>query len=178
MNSSLSGKSNYNEHNLQGKIKYNNNTSIAFEIKNFKRKFQNDFLIPFHKKDWKKIHENLLFLPNWKRKLNKFTHFSHLYDLSFYSDLLLLLGLVVEKEQFAEQLLGKNHRMSLEEKEFALMVRLAPIRLLPEYEIYNSLFGKPNINEKETYDLNKIKTIQTLLDKENIDYDQINRYFD
>ena len=177
MNSSLSGKSVFNENNLQGKSIYNCNISLPLEIRNFKIKIQNDFLIPFYKKDWKKLHENLLFLSNWKRKLNKFKHLFHIFDLTFYIDLLYLLEIIVEKEKSLEQNLGK-HRISLEEKEFAMMVRLTPIRLLPEYEIYNSIFGKPNRENKETYDLNKITTIQTLLSRENIDFEQIKRYFD
>ena len=60
MNSSLSGKSVFNENNLQGKSIYNSNISLPLEIRNFKIKIQNDFLIPFYKKDWKKLHENLL----------------------------------------------------------------------------------------------------------------------
>jgi hypothetical protein len=179
MNSSLSGKQNFNEHNLQGKSNYYLKKDIPKEIKNFKIKIQNDFLIPFYKKDWKKLHENLFFLSNLKRKLEKYTHLTDIFDLNFYIDLFHLLEMIIQKEHLLEQNLTKNkHRITLEEKEFALMVRLAPIRLLPEYEIYNSLFGKPNREEKETYDLNKIKTIQNLLEKENIDYDQIKRYFD
>lgn len=175
--SSLSGKQCWNEHNLQGKSNYNFKKDVPNEIKNFKIKIQNDFLIPFYKKNWKKLHENLLFLPNWKRKLNKYKHLSHIFDLSFYIDLLHLLEIIVEKEQMLEQNIGK-HRISIEEKEFAMMVRLAPIRLLPEYEIYNSIFGKPDRENKETYDLNKIKTIQILLARENIDFEQIKKYME
>jgi hypothetical protein len=178
MNSLLSGKSIVNEHTLLGRSNYMNNSNIPLEIHKFKNKMQNDYLIPFYKKDWKKLHENLLFLPNLKRKLDKFKHLSPIFDLSFYQDLLHLLEIIVEKERLLEQNIGNKHRISLEEKEFAMMVRLAPIRLLPEYEIYNSIFGKPNRDEKEIYDLNKIKTIQTLLTRENIDFEQIKLYFD
>ena len=180
MNSCLSGKTVLNEHTLLGKTSYihNSNSNIPFEIQIFKIKIQNDFLIPFYKKDWKKLHENLFFLPNLKRKLDKYKHLSHIFNLSFYQDLLHLLAIIVEKERLLEQNIGNKHRISLEEKEFAMMVRLAPIRLLPEYEIYNSLFGKPSRDEKETYNMKHIKKIQTLLKRENIDFDEIKRFFD
>lgn len=173
MNHSLSGKSSFNENTLLGKsIVYQKDINIPLEIQHFKIKIQNDFLIPFYKKDWNKLHENLFFLSNLKRKLNKFKHLPPIFDLSFYIDLLNILENIVEKERF----LDEKQRLSIEEKEFALMVRLAPIRLLPEYEIYNSIFGKPLKEEKETYDLNKITMIQTLLAKDNIDFEQIKRY--
>jgi hypothetical protein len=58
------------------------------------------------------------------------------------------------------------------------MVQLTAIRLLPEYELYHSLFGKPKNESKEMYDLQKLNTIKKLLDKDNMDYQQMSQYFE
>ena len=59
----------------------------------------------------------------------------------------------------------------------SMMVQLTTIRLLPEYELYHSLFGKPKKETKETYDTQKINTIKKLLERENMDYQQMSDYF-
>jgi hypothetical protein len=60
----------------------------------------------------------------------------------------------------------------------SMMVQLTSIRLLPEYELYHSLFGKPKKETKETYEQNKINTIKKLLERENMDYQQMKNYFE
>jgi hypothetical protein len=50
------------------------------------------------------------------------------------------------------------------------------IRLLPEYEIYDSILGKPNRDLNEKYNETIIRHIKTLLTYDDITYNKIKEY--
>lgn len=189
MHLSISGKNNYNEHNLLGKSKYGCKPPKSLnEIKKIKIRILNNYLIPLYKKQWKKLYENLFFLPKIKEKINIYKDFSNFEDLQLYIDLIQLLEIIIEKEKEKEKLIEKQEQnlkmrftSTIENNSpegMAMMVQLTTIRLLPEYELYHSLFGKPKKETKETYDTQKINTIKKLLERENMDYQQMKNYFE
>jgi hypothetical protein len=142
----------------------------------------NDYLIPVYQKQWKIVFQNLFFLPAIQRKIHILRSYFLLEDLSIYLEVIHLLQLIAEKEKLFEnntsnQNNNKNKKIFSQEA-VSMMVRLTSIRLLPEYEIYHSIFGKPKKEEKETYPMEIIQTIQQLLTKENMDYDQMKRYLE
>ena len=55
-----------------------------------------------------------------------------------------------------------------------MVYKTTKIQILPEYEIYNSIIGKPN--KKEPYNENIINDIKIMISKENITYDKIEEY--
>ena len=57
-----------------------------------------------------------------------------------------------------------------------MVYKTTKIQILPEYEIYNSIIGRPN--KKEPYNENIIHDIKTLMLKENITYDKIKDYIE
>ena len=185
MNLSISGKNNFNEHNLLGKSNYECKPPKKMnEIKKIKIRILNNYLIPLYKKQWKKLHENLFFLPKIKEKINVYKDFSNFEDLQLYIDLIQLLEIVIEKEKILEKQ-QQNMKMRFSStteinspQAMSMMVQLTTIRLLPEYEIYHSLFGKPKKETKEMYEQNKLNTIKKLLERENMDYQQMKDYFD
>ena len=182
MNHSLTGKEILNEHTLLGKSNYIKYT-IPNEIKNIKIRIMNDYLIPLFKKQWKKLYENLFFLHKIKKKISHYKNIFFYEDLQMYFDLIQLLELVAEKQKsLEEQEKSVRTRFGSKEKEqeqiVSMIFRLTPIRLLPEYELYNSILGKPNRELNEVYDMEKIRMIQILLQRENIDYDQIKKYLE
>lgn len=181
MNLSISGKNNYNEHNLLGKSKYGGQPPNSLnEIKKIKIRILNNYLIPLYKKQWKKLYENLFFLPKIKEKINVYKDFSNFEDLQLYIDLIQLLEIIIEKEK-QEQNMKMLFTSTIETNSpqaMSMMVQLTTIRLLPEYELYHSLFGKPKKETKETYEPQKITTIKKLLEKENMDYQQMKNYFE
>lgn len=185
MHLSISGKNNYNENNLLGKSNYGCKPPKSLnEIKKIKIRILNNYLIPLYKKQWKKLQENLFFLPKIKEKINIYKDFSNFEDLQLYIDLIQLLEIVVEKEKLIEKQ-EQNMKMRFTStietnspQAMAMMVQLTTIRLLPEYELYHSLFGKPKKETKETYDTQKINTIKKLLERENMDYQQMKNYFE
>ena len=184
MNLSISGKNNYNENNLLGKSKYVCKPPKSLnEIKKIKIRILNNYLIPLYKKQWKKLQENLFFLPKIKEKINVYKDFSNFEDLQLYIDLIQLLEIIIEKEKLIEkqeQNMKMRFTSTIENNSpegMAMMVQLTTIRLLPEYELYHSLFGKPKKETKETYDTQKINTIKKLLEIENMDYQQMKEHF-
>ena len=180
MNLSLTGQSRFNEHTLCGKSKYTKQ-NIPTEIKNIKIKIMNDYLIPLYKKQWTKLYENLFFIHKIKKNISKFKHLSNFDDLQLYIDLIQLLELVVEKNNLLEnQDDNFKTRFGSKDKDQAISMifRLTPIRLLPEYELYNSIIGRPKKEFNESYDKEKIQVIQTLLERENMDYEQIKLFLE
>ena len=185
MNLSISGKNNYNEHNLLGKTKYERQPPKSLnEIKKIKIRILNNYLIPLYKKQWKKLHENLFFLPKIKEKINIYKDFSNFEDLQLYIDLIQLLEIIIEKEKLIEkqqQNMKMRFTSTIENNSpqaMSMMVQLTTIRLLPEYELYHSLFGKPKKETKETYEQEKINIIKKLLERENMDYQLMKEYFE
>lgn len=173
----LSGQTYFNEHTLLGKTTNTQNT-IPLEIKKIKIKILNDYLIPLFTKQWSTLYKNLYFLDKIKRKLSQYTHLSYFDDVDIYLDLIQLLQLVAEKHKIVEEQERTTHSSVTKEQIVSMVFRLTPIRLLPEYELYNSIFGKPKRELNETYDMEKIQSIKQLLLKENIDYDQVKDFLD
>ena len=180
MNLSLTGKDYINEHTLMGKSKYSEK-NVPNEIKMLKIKILNYYLIPLYKKQWSKLYENFYFIHKIKQKITQYKHLSNYHDLELYIDLIQLLELIVEKNKLLEDQ-ETNIRTRIDSKEKAqavsMIFRLTPIRLLPEYELYNSIIGKPKRELNEIYDMGKIQIIKNLLKKENMDYEQMKRFFE
>jgi hypothetical protein len=66
---------------------------------------------------------------------------------------------------------GSKKNKGKNENEIMTMVfNTSMIKLLPEYEIYNSILGKPLKELSQTYDESIIETIKDLLEKEDITY--------
>ena len=59
-----------------------------------------------------------------------------------------------------------------------MVYKTTMIRLLPEYEIYNSVIGKPNRRLNEHYNENIIVDIKYLLTQERITFTQIKNFVD
>ena len=55
-----------------------------------------------------------------------------------------------------------------------MVYKTTKIQILPEYEIYNLIIGKPT--KKEPYNDNIINDIKSLITTENITYDKISKY--
>jgi len=60
----------------------------------------------------------------------------------------------------------------------SLIFKTTKIRLLPEYEIYDSILGKPKKEFNQTYNNNIISAIKKLVEKDNANYVQIKEYIE
>lgn len=172
----LTGKYNLNNcHNLLGKT-IHSGQCISDEIKKLKEKILNNYLIPLYTKQWSKLNQNLFFCERIKKKLNHYHNVYKSYDLLAYIDLLKVIQILFEKFKSAETE-SNNHITSGKKSELASIVyKTSRVKLLPEYEIYDSILGKPKRELKEKYNDMIIDEIKGLLLLDNIDYDTIKNH--
>ena len=182
---SLTGKFSFNCNNLSGKknniITINTNTTTNTntpqEVTDLKKQILNYYLLPLTSKNWKKLQENMFFLENIRTKLYYYSSIYKLDDLSMYSDILKFLEYFVIERNEVEKLEKQLYYDNDNNKVMASMIyKTAPIKLKPEYEIYDFIIGKPDRKQSEKYDNNIIIDIQILLKKENITFNIIENF--
>jgi len=178
----LSGVNYYgNNLNLTGKYSYNynyNHNSTNVKIKKLKERILNNYLIPLVSKQWSVLKENIYFIDEIQ---NKIKYHSDIYkhnepELVAYNEMLKVFKVLIEKQKILEDY-DKTMNGKRDSNEIMTMVfKTAMIKLLPEYEIYNSIFGKPKRELNEKYDDDIITKIKELLKEDDITYKKIKEY--
>ena len=173
----LSGVNVYgNNLNLLGKYSYNyNHTSTNIKIKKLKERILNNYLIPLVSKQWNVLKENIYFIDEIQ---NKIKYHCDIYkrdehELTAYNEMLKVFKVLIEKHKILEDY-DKTMNGKRDSNEIMTMVfKTTMIKLLPEYEIYNSIFGKPKQELNEKYDVDIISKIKELLKEDDITYKKI-----
>jgi len=170
---SLSGKSLINENNLKGKSNYNIQ-NIPLEIQNLKIAIMNKYIIPLFSKQWKTLYENLFFIYKYKNKVDKLYNLYKLEELKVYKDMLRLFEIMVEEHKILDDTERRLYNTTTSKEQFVSMIyKTTQIKLLPEYEVYDSILGKPKREKGQSYSSELIKKIKDLLSKDNITYSVI-----
>lgn len=170
----LSGKSKLNEHNLTGKSIFLSANETNIDLQRFRKDISSFYIVPLSSKQWSRLHENLFFLSKFKTKLKKVSKSLHNLDLTLYADLFDILELLAEEHKQAQDLEKKlNSILSTRDQFFTMVYKTKRIRLLPEYEIYDSILGKPYISKGEKYKDEILTLIKSLLERDRITFDQI-----
>jgi hypothetical protein len=168
-----------NSLNLTGKYIYNYNynyTSTNLRIKKLKERILNNYLIPLVSKQWTVLKENIYFIDEIQNKIKYHTEIYKTDELVAYNDMLKVFKVLIEKQKLLEDY-DKNMNGDRDPNEIMTMVfKTSMIKLLPEYEIYDSIFGKPKRDLNEKYDEEIINTIQELLKEDDITYTKIKDY--
>ena len=175
MNVSLSGKNVFNEINLSGKSMYSKK-NIPLEIKNLKIKIFNEYLIPLFSKNWDVLDESVFFIQKIKKKIHSFYQSYKLEDLLFYIDFLKLIEIIIEKQKLlenAENQLYRSSSLESKEKVVSMVFKTSMIKLLPEYELYHVIIGKPKRELKEKYNEVIIHDLKKLLELESMNFNKI-----
>jgi hypothetical protein len=171
----LSGINVYgNQINLLGKYTYNyNHTSTNTKVKKLKQRILNNYLIPLVSKQWNILKENIYFIDEIQNKIKYQSDISKSDELVAYNDMLNVFKVLIEKQKILEDY-DKNTNGNRDPNEIMSMVfKTTMIKLLPEYEIYDSIFGKPKRELNEKYDDDVINTIKGLLKEDDITYKKI-----
>ena len=168
---SLTGFNNINLHNLSGKpLSIGYETSPSCKINGFKKQVVSDYIVPLFSRQFDILKENTLLIDKIYNNLILFYNKYKQPELLAYAQLLKVIKLLVDKQNLLD-VSEKNQSNTSEPNKIVNMVyKTSMIRLLPEYEIYNSIIGKPN---KSSYDENIINEIKRLLKEENISYTKI-----
>lgn len=176
MVSSLSGKEVIYKWNLKGKV-YNDEKNLPLEIKKLKIRIMDTLLLPLLSKQWNILKNNLFLLDTFKQKLTFYYNSYKLEEILLYIDIISLCELFVTQNcQLAdaeEKMYSINNKPNI-----SFIYKTTMIRLKPEYEIYDSILGKPQKINKQTYNDNIIKEIQKLILQENINYEKIKNYIE
>lgn len=171
MSFSLSGKNYSNKINLSGKNKMIKD--IPSEIKNIKIRILNLFIFPILSKQWIKFQENLFLLDQIKEKIDKYYNYYKMEDLLLYKDLLNIFGILIEQHIQLEDIEKKMYGKDSNNQIISMIYRTTMIRLKPEYELYDSIIGKPRREENKSYNEDIIKDIQKYMTIENVTYQMI-----
>jgi hypothetical protein len=168
-----------NDLNLTGKYSYNynvNSTSTNLKIKKLKERILNNYLIPLVSKQWNVLKENIYFIDEIQHKIKYHSDIYKTDELIAYNEMLKVFKVLIEKQKLLEDY-DANMNGKRDPNEIMTMVfKTSMIKLLPEYEIYDSIFGKPKRELNEKYDDDVIKKIKELLKEDDITYRKIKEY--
>lgn len=174
MNFSLTGKNNINTNNLSGKNTINNHKTNKLKIR-----ILNIFILPLLSKQFNKIKENIFLLEPLKHLIDKEYLRNKDESILIYKDILNMFQIFMD--HMVENA-GQLNSLSSERNQIINMVyRTTMIRIMPEYEIYDNIIGKPKREENQFYKEDIIKDIQRYMLLENTTFkiicDQItNKY--
>jgi hypothetical protein len=165
--------------NLLGKYSYNyscNHASTNSKIKKLKDRILNNYLIPLVSKQWDVLKENMYFIDEIQKKIQYHNDIYKSDELVAYNEMLRVFKVLIEKQKLLEDY-DENRNGKRDSNEIMTMIfKTSMIKLLPEYEIYDSIFGRPKRELNEKYDDDVIKTIQELLKEDDITYKKIKEY--
>ena len=162
--------------NLQGKSINNFNKSkiIPLPVNKLKKSIIDNFIIPIHLNNWTSIKENFFLLDKIQQKINKYKDNYDNHDLEIYEHLITFIKNIFDQhnefQELESKLYGKN---TLENNLATLIYKTPTIRLKPEYEIYNLIFGKPDKKNQETYNMSYINEIQQMLNEDDVTFEKI-----
>jgi hypothetical protein len=174
MTINLTGKNERNEINLTGKN--HNKMSPNYKINNLKKYILKNYIIPLYSEQWQIINNNKLLLDETINQTNMYYKLYKLDDLAIFLELLKIFKILIDKNDMLIDLNLKDKAKRAYDKNsiISMVYKTTKIRILPEYELYNSILGKPN--KQTPYNESIINDIKTLMTRPNITYDAINEY--
>jgi hypothetical protein len=166
---SLSGKTQYMLNNLSGRSF--SQKELPYEVNKSKIYIMNHIIFPLVSRQWKKLQENLYCLDNIKKKIDTFYHYYKNDDLFIYREIINALEVILSEHMQLEELEKSVYGSS---KDLSTMIyKTALVKLKPEYEIYDIIFGRPLRSKNEEYKQYIIDEIQHLLTSSDITFDKI-----
>lgn len=166
---SLTGKNQLNINNISGKSF--SQKDLPYEVNKSKIYIMNHIIFPLVSRQWKKLQENLYCLDNIKKKIDTFYHYYKNDDLFIYKEVINALEVILSEHMQLEELEKTIYGSS---KELSTMIyKTAMVKLKPEYEIYDIIFGRPLRIKNEEYKQDIIEEIQQLLKNHDITFDRI-----
>jgi len=171
MPQTLCGKTVIQSNNLLGKTD-NSHKGIPLEIKNLKIKIMNNIVLPLISKQWKQLHENMFFLENIKAKIDNYYKLYKTEDLLVYKDIVTAFELIFNEHRQLEDLEKQVYSGKMGDFT-SIIYKTTTIKLKPEYELYDTIFGKPRRDKNQTYNDSAIIFIRRALTQENITFKKI-----
>jgi hypothetical protein len=168
----LTGMNNRNELNLNGKSDMM--VSSSTKINHLKKFILSNYIIPLYAEQWDIIDNNRLLIDQTINQINTYYKLYKLEELTIYLELLKVLKILIEKNTLLNELKDKPKQLYDKNNIISLVHKITKIRILPEYELYNSIIGKPT--KQNPYNEYIVNDIKLLMARPNITYDIISEY--
>lgn len=176
MTHSLTGRNEFNLANLKGKHN-TGKTPIYDKITLVKEKILEDYLMPVFTNQMFKLYENAYFIDKVQKKIQEFYDTYKLDELTVYIELLKIIKIMVQNYKTIDEYEQKINAKKMQANDVVSMIfKTTQIRLLPEYELYDSILGKPKKALKQTYDMDIIAEIKKKIGEENTSYKKIKEH--
>jgi hypothetical protein len=173
MTINLTGINYHNHINLKGD---NSNlmSKPCYKINQLKTYIVKNYLIPLYSEQWQIINNNKLLIDETINKINIYCKLYKLEELTLFLELLKIIKILIEKNDLLKDLEDKTKNVYDKNSVINMVYKTTKIRILPEYEIYNSILGKPT--KTNPYNDTIINDIKNLMIQPNITYDKIEKY--
>jgi len=175
MTLNLTGINKLNELSLTGKSDLNINP-IIIKINALKKRIVQDYIIPLFTKQWSILNQNIFLIGDIIEKLKYYNRVYKLDDLLLYIELLKIIKLFIDKHNLLIDTEGQIAGQRDPNDVITMVYKTTMIQILPEYEIYNSILGKPKREMNQSYNEDIINDIKQLMSLENISYNKINEF--
>lgn len=139
----LTGINKINEFSLTGKSFIYQQQTNNSKIKKIKIRILNDYLIPIMTKQWDVLNNNIFFIPSLQERCEEYYKKFKSDELLVYIELLKILQILIDNHNLLVEKDGKITGKKDLSNIVSMVYTTSTIRLLPEFEIYNVIIGKP-----------------------------------
>lgn len=171
--STLTGIVCHNEMNLTGtKL-----ISTFSKLTHLRTHIVANYILPLYSEQWDVLNTNKFLIDENIRQLERYYNMYKTDDLLSFVELLKILKIVIDKHSLLFEYESKLQSSSIDKNSVVNMVyKTTKIRLMPEYDIYHSIVGKPDIKQNESYNDAILQDIRRLMVQERITFEKIRSY--
>ena len=169
-NSRLSGNNNF-------RINENKTTNEKLSmIQHIKKNIISNIIIHYYRKDFSNLKNHLLLKENYIKQINIICRQNIKLKNEFEPYIILMDALdnymnVIKKINYLEEANLKKGKGNIN----SMIYEFTELKIKTEYEVYNIVFGKPNVNNGENYDTIRIIRIKKLLENPSMTFSEIEK---
>lgn len=162
----LSGTNCANELHLTGGTQH----LAVHKIQTLKHHILVNYVLPLYSEQWDVLRTNQFLIDQTLVQLKKYYAIYKTDDLLSLMEMLKIIRVAIDQQS----LMSNNNVPTVDKNSVVKMVyKTTKIRLMPEYEIYHHIFGKPNVKQHETYHEAALQDIRRMMTQERITFEQI-----
>lgn len=165
---SLSGKPSF-KNGLRG-FSSSASSMCTLNMIEFKTKMIDTIMIPFMSQDWRVLEENMFLMDLFREEIDRNPN----ADICVYKDLIMAIETVFAQQQeisiLEKRLYGGREDMT------TMVVKLGGIRLKPELELCNLIWGTPDHKKGERHDANMVNDVSSLMKNPRATFANISKY--
>lgn len=159
-----------NINSLKGSSLIVNTSAIAL----IKERIISEYIVPIITNQWTVLNNNVWLINQIHKQLNSLVPIDN--SLCVYISIIKAIKAMAAKGILINQNIGTDTgNVSTSTSTSTMTIKTSIIQLLPEYEIYNSIFGRPQRRLKQVYNEKIISDINRMLLQPNITFDKIKK---